>query len=121
MEKSLVVISSKVSKKPNTWTDKQLKTFSSEFRDELLDRMSSKGKCAMVSWALQGYLSFALGLKSKVYESQVGKWNHLWLMLPDGRVLDCTADQFNKKKMKYPKVYLGTPLDIHVGGRPFKQ
>lgn len=100
-----------------TFDDKQLKTFCREFRKGMLERMSSKGKCAMVSWALQGYLSWALKLKTKVYEGEVGEWNHLWLVMPDGRVIDCTADQFGKK---YPKVYIGAPLDIHKNGKPYK-
>ena len=98
------------------WTDAQLKTMCREFRKGMLDRMSSKGKCAMVSWALQGFISFATGIQTKVYECEVGEWNHLYLMMPDGRVIDCTADQFGKK---YPQVYIGKPLDIHEGGKPY--
>lgn len=103
------------------WTDAQLKTMCAEFRKGMIGRMSSKGKCAMISWALQGFLSFALKLETEVYESDVGQWNHLWLKLPDGRVIDCTADQFNPKgKKKYAKVYIGKPLDIHAGGKVYE-
>lgn len=101
-------------------SDKKLTTFCREFRKGLLGRMSSKGKCAMLSWALHGYLSSAMGLDTKVYKGDVGNWNHLWLVMPDGRVIDCTADQFNpKNKRKYPQVYIGKPLDIHKGGKPW--
>lgn len=103
--------------------DGELKILCREFRKGMLDRMSSKGKCAMVSWALQGFLSFSMKLETEVYESDVGKWNHLWLRLPNGRVIDCTADQFNKrgKRPKYPQVYIGKPLDIHDGGKLFER
>lgn len=103
-------------------TDKQLRAMCLEFRKGLLAKMSSQGKCAMVSWALQGFLSFAVKLKTEVHESQVEKWNHLYLVMPDGRVIDCTADQFNeyhaiKRKRKFPQVYIGKPLSIHNGKR----
>lgn len=102
------------------YTDKELKVMCREFRKGMLDRMSSKGKCAMVSWALQGFLSSVIKLKTKVYECDVGEWNHLYLVMPDGNVIDCTADQFNKgKSRKYPQVYIGKPLDIHKDGKPY--
>lgn len=94
--------------------DRELKTFCREFRKGLLNGDSSKGQCAKVTWALQGFISFALQIKSEVHESTVGDWNHLYLVLSDGRVLDCTGDQFGKK---YPQVYLGKPLAIHQGER----
>lgn len=81
----------------------------------MLGRASSRGQCAKLSWALQGYLSFT-GLKTQVFESQVGRWNHLYLIDEYERVIDCTADQFDKK---YPKVYIGKGLKIHNGGEPW--
>lgn len=89
-----------------------LKEFCLEFRNGILKRSKSKGMCAIVSWALQGFLSAALHVKTTVHESVVGEWNHLYLVTEDGKVIDCTADQFGKK---YPKVYIGEPLDIHNG------
>lgn len=91
---------------------KQLKIFCRQFRNGMLDGKPSKGQCAKVSWALQGYLSFALKLDTEVHQSDVGKWNHMYLVLPDGDIIDCTADQFGKK---YPQVYIGKPLAIHNG------
>jgi len=54
--------------------------------------------------------------------------NHYWLELPDGQVLDPTADQFNDEDgfehlRPLPPVYIGKPLDIHraalsEGGKP---
>lgn len=97
-------------------TDEALIVFAQEFRKGILGRKKPKGMCAKVSWALQGYLRWASGLKTKVYESDVGKWNHVYLVLPDGRVLDATADQFSTEKKKYPPVYLGKPIKkLHTG------
>lgn len=70
---------------------------------------SPKKKCAMVSWALQGYLNWQFGIKTFLVEADVedGKksWSHHFLRLPDGRFLDATASQF--KTLKLPKIYLG--------------
>ena len=79
---------------------------------------SSVGWCAKVSWAVQGYLSF-LGVKTTVYESFVGDWNHVYLMMDDGTVIDCTADQFNRGRRKNSRIHVGKPLSIHKGGKPF--
>jgi hypothetical protein len=65
----------------------------------------------MVCYPLAGYLAF-LGVDVEVCESRVGDWNHIWLLLPDGRVLDPTADQFDAT---LPVVYLGSPLALHQG------
>lgn len=83
----------------------------------MIGRMSSKGKCAMIAWALHGFLSWSEAIESRVYECKVGDWNHIYLVLKDGRILDCAADQFSKR---YPKVYLGPGLPIHKNGRRFK-
>ena len=93
--------------------DKTLKKICRGFRKGIIGGNGSFMQCAKVSWALQGYLSFALKIKTKVCEGDVGDGNHVWLELQDGRVIDCTADQFNYGKRKYPAVYIGEPLDIH--------
>lgn len=78
--------------------------------------------CAVVSWALQGFLSHSSNIKTVVYESEVDlideSTNHLYLVMLDGNVIDCTADQFDKK---YPKVYIGEPLDIHKNGKIYNR
>ena len=65
----------------------------------------SNWTCGKVSFALQGYLA-----------------NHVWLKLPDGRILDATADQFNFwfPHKKYPKVHLGKPLEIDENAKPYR-
>jgi hypothetical protein len=100
------------------WTTRKLKTFSAAFSDKILRGRPSKGHCAMISWALSGYLSF-MGLPNEVCESQVGRGNHLWIRLFDEMVIDCTADQFNRGKRKHPRVHVGKPLDIHKGGKRY--
>lgn len=100
------------------WTIRKLRTFAEEFSAQILDGTPSKGECAKVSWALSGYLSF-MGLPNDVFESQVGRWNHLWIRLWNGNVIDCTADQFNRGKRKHPRVHVGKPLDIHKGGKRY--
>lgn len=45
-------------------------------------------------------------------------YHHYWIELPDGRVLDPTADQFNGQcGLNFPEVYLGEPTIIHARGR----
>jgi hypothetical protein len=92
-------------------TDAELLKASTEFRDGLLDCTQfggdPTGMCFAVSSALGGYLSM-LGLDCRLAEDDFGFTNHVWLVLPDGRVLDATADQFNRRlRCKLPKVYLG--------------
>lgn len=107
-------------KPPFHLTDKQIKIICLEFRKGVLGRRKSRAMCAKVSWALQGYLNF-LGLPTRVCEGDVGEWNHLWLALPDGRVIDATADQFSTARKKYPQVYIGKPLSIHKEMTPSQQ
>lgn len=94
-------------------TDKQLLRIAREFRKGILGKRSSHRMCGMVCFGLQGYLGL-VGLHTAIREGAVGDGNHLWLELPDGRVLDPTADQFDDEEVTYPPVYLGNPLKIHV-------
>lgn len=93
-------------------TDKQLHKICEEFREGMLEGRKSKGMCGIISWALQGYLT-AIGVETRSVIGNIGKWNHVWLELPDGTVIDCTADQFNRGKIEYPKVYIGKRTGIH--------
>lgn len=94
------------------FTDKQLLKIATEFRKGILGRRKSHRMCGMVCFGLQGYLRF-LGFPTRVCEGIVGDGNHIWLELPDGRVLDPTADQFNNGETIYPPVYMGDRLEIH--------
>jgi len=94
----------------------ELLVFAEEFRKGILGRRKSKGMCAKVCWALQGYLSWATGVKTEVHTSDVGVWNHVYLVMKDGTVIDPTADQFSTDKKKYPPVYIGKPIKkLHNG------
>lgn len=83
------------------------------------DKPTSHKLCFMVCAPLDGYLSF-LGVESKMVEGEITVneqvCQHLWIELPDGRILDPTADQFPllpnaipqlQGMEKMPRVYLG--------------
>lgn len=94
-------------------TDNQLVRFASEFREGILDGGGSSFCCWMVCAPLSGLLR-CYGVETETVEGDLGECNHFWLKLPDGRVLDPTADQFNYARAQpLPPVYLGPPLDIH--------
>ena len=102
-------------------TDHDLVWFATEFRKGILDGTSSSMMCFAVVAPLAGLLRVH-GIDTRVIEGDVGgdfDCNHVWLELPDGRVLDPTADQFNEGRADpFPSVYLGPPIkEIHsVGG-----
>jgi hypothetical protein len=88
-----------------------------EFRRGILGRRCAESMCFAVCAPLQGYLKFS-GYTADLREGEVttdeGPVNHYWLELPDGRVLDPTADQFNKYLgLALPAIYLGAPTRIH--------
>lgn len=104
--------------------DKQLLKFATSFRKGILGNNSSHSMCAAVCWPLAGLLR-AGGVECEAVESDLSEmedgWlmNHIWIRLPDGRVLDPTADQFNGKGFdSLPPVYLGPPLAIHPTESP---
>jgi hypothetical protein len=61
---------------------------------------------------LQGWLAF-MGLDLELVEADFGWTNHCWLALPDGRILDPTADQFARHGVELPAVYLGPLPDAY--------
>ena len=90
-------------------TDPELVDFATEFRTGILDGRSSKSMCFAVCAPLASLLHLH-GVETEVVESDLGETNHFWIRLADGRVLDPTADQFDKS---LPPVYLGPPTEIH--------
>jgi hypothetical protein len=52
-----------------------------------------------------------MGVETELVEADFGWTNHCWLALPDGRILDPTADQFVGHGATLPPVYLG-PLPV---------
>lgn len=77
------------------------------FRDGILDGEDPEGHCFMVSAPLQGYLA-AVGVECKLVRGSVHGNYHVWLELPDGRIIDATASQFRRRDQRaMPLVYVG--------------
>jgi len=94
-------------------TDDDLLAFAAEFREGILDGRSSWMMCFAVSAPLATLLRLH-GVDVELVEGDLGEFNHVWLRLSDGRVLDPTADQFNDFGFPpLPPVYLGPPTGIH--------
>lgn len=94
-------------------TDAELVEFATEFRESILDGSPSSWMCAAICWPLSTLLEMS-GVPNRVIETDLGGMNHFWLKLADGRVLDPTADQFNRIGAdKLPPVYLGERRLIH--------
>ncbi len=83
-------------------TDRKLKKVVTDFRAGILGGRSSFLMCAAVCLPLETYLSCCCGLHVTIETTNFAEVNHYWLRLPDGRILDPTADQFGLEP-----VYLG--------------
>lgn len=88
-----------------------------DFRSGILDcaryNGESRGMCFAISSALGSFLAVFYGIEAKLIEGSVGDSNHFWLELPDGLILDPTADQFNGGEWpEMPSVYIG-PKPAH--------
>ena len=80
------------------------------FRRGILEKRESVGMCFVVCSPLAGYLSVC-GIKTELEKVNFPHANHCWLRLPDGRIIDPTADQFG-----LDAVYLGgLPLAYSLG------
>ena len=66
--------------------------------------------CFAVCAPLASFLQ-TMGVKCTLREVDFPMTNHVFIELPDGRILDPTADQFSGQWFKFPNVYLG-PLPI---------
>lgn len=92
-------------------TDKQLLKTVTSFRKGILGKRGPELMCFAICSPLAGYLSM-FGFETELIQGGIdGIWcNHTWLKLPDGRILDPTASQFNnddKPERIMPEVYLG--------------
>lgn len=102
------------SHKPKPPSDRQLKYFATEFRRGILAGKPSDLMCFAICAPLQSLLKATHNLDLELVEGRVSNCDHFWLKLPDGRVLDPTADQFNDLGFpRMPKVYLGPASLIH--------
>jgi hypothetical protein len=94
---------------------KTLKRISSEFRKGLIGDKSPTMMCFAVSSALGSYLHIcgfnSILTEGKIFivtSGEVHEYQHFWLTLPDGNILDATADQFNNLNgHTMPPVYVG--------------
>jgi hypothetical protein len=88
-------------------TTRRLKLLATQWRRGLLGKDgSSRGMCFAVSASFGGWLSAAYGIDTEVVTVHFAEINHCWLRLPDGRIIDATADQFGLEP-----VYVG-PLPL---------
>ncbi len=78
-----------------------------EFRSGLLDGREPGNMCFAVSAALEGYLNF-VGYPCEMVSGEVSGDEHFWIVLPDGTIIDATANQFSQPDGKpMPEVYIG--------------
>ena len=89
-------------------TDEDLIAVALDFRKGILIGRPSKMMCFAVSAPLQGFLSAVYGIETEQEEVDFPECNHVYLRLPDGRILDATADQFGLEP-----VYLGEMPSIY--------
>lgn len=95
------------------WTDKQIIEFANEFREGILDGGPSEMMCFAICAPLVALLQMS-GVPAEMVKGAFGDYEHYWLKLRDGRVLDPTADQFNALlPAPMPPVYLGAPTKLH--------
>jgi hypothetical protein len=92
-------------------SDADLIDIAMDFRGAIVGAQPSARYCFMVCAPLAGFLNVC-GQSVEIQETVVGTSNHVWLLLPDGRALDPTADQFD---VTLPPVYLGARLALHAG------
>jgi hypothetical protein len=78
-----------------------------EFRRGMLGKGSSALMCFAVCAPLQSLLEMA-GYPTELIEGEVENTEHYWLQLPDGRIVDPTADQLTAPDgSAMPKVFIG--------------
>lgn len=106
------------SSRARTPVEKKLLSIAREWRRGTVSTAPFKGSdgsllCFVICDPLTAYLQF-LGYECRPVQGTVFLdeaneiWGHYWIELPDGRILDPTASQFNGKgKPKMPAVYLG--------------
>lgn len=93
-------------------TDKQILKMVSDFKNGLLSKRNSDNMCYAVCAPLQAFLELS-GIECYLVEGSVDlkdcSYGHYWIELEDGRIIDPTADQFNKHGTtpKFPSVYIG--------------
>lgn len=94
-------------------SDQQIMRIARATRDRITLGGRSSGYCAVVCVPLAVYLT-SRGVSAVDIHGAVGEWQHTWIALENGRILDPTADQFNSKQYaaRMPQIYLG-PIPPH--------
>ncbi len=95
-------------------TDSEILEFTQDFRKGILDGKPSDFMCLAVCAPLESLLTmYGVDVKLIYGYTFKGEYeiDHVWLELSDGRILDPTADQFDKN---YPMVYLGEKPDAWI-------
>lgn len=92
--------------------DAKLVQYVREFREGILSGETSHYRCFMVCAPLATLLSIEGCLVRLVEHLTPEGLNHYFMLLPDGRVLDPTLDQFGSD---HPDVYLGPPIPAFHG------
>lgn len=99
-------------------TDDELISACRDFRAGLLgEGASGLGMCAAVCWPLSSFLRACCGVDVECVETDLQNhpgspcYEHVWMRLPDGRVLDPTFDQFCSEEPV--DIYLGPPTEFH--------
>jgi hypothetical protein len=91
-------------------TDEELIDAAKGFREGIMGKRTDPSRmCFMIAAPLEGWLAW-MGLKVRLVETQLEWINHVFIELPDGRVLDPTADQFDE--LKATPIYLGKPHPV---------
>ena len=99
--------------------DRELLRIARAARERITLGGPSSGYCAVVCVPLATYLT-RRGLAAEDIHGAVGEWQHSWIALCDGRILDPTADQFNRNSAsRMPPIYLGVrPTHYEMNSSP---
>ncbi len=89
---------------------KELLKIARGFRKGMLSKKPSKEMCFAICAPLLGYLQFC-GYDCLLIQGTVGDWEHYWIELPGGKILDPSADQFDNTM---PDVYCGELPDNYI-------
>ena len=98
-------------------TDDELRDFAWDFRQGIMPNGSPEGMCYAISAPLVALLN-CCGVKAELVETDLSKnqnsvfYEHFWIRLEDGRVLDPTFDQFCSEEPV--PIYIGEPTEFHL-------
>lgn len=86
----------------------ELKKIVTEFREGILSGAPSAFMCMAVCVPMESYLSmcgYPVSMVHGTVDLPDYDMDHVWLELPDGTIVDPTADQFSE--LNLPPVYIG--------------